>query len=185
MVVAMIESQAGLNAADEIAAVEGVDMLLVGANDLSVELGVPGRWTTLASTRPSCACSRSAKANGKAMGIGGLGGRPDLIRKYLELGAGYVSTGNDISFLHGRGHREAAAVRLVTPHDEGTKHEDLRLRRGSRRWPHRRPARGTGRRGLGHRPGAPNSTPSNSTGFGSKPLDGLLTVPPLRHRSAR
>ena len=39
------------------------------------------------------------RAHGKAVGIGGLGGRPDLIRRYLELGAGYVSTGNDISFL--------------------------------------------------------------------------------------
>jgi 2-keto-3-deoxy-L-rhamnonate aldolase RhmA len=33
------------------------------------------------------------------VGIGGLGGWPDLIRQYLELGAGYVSTGNDITFL--------------------------------------------------------------------------------------
>ena len=31
--------------------------------------------------------------------VGGMGGRPDLIKRYLELGAGYVSTGNDISFL--------------------------------------------------------------------------------------
>ena len=31
----------------------------------------------------------------------GIGGRPDLIHRYLELGASYVSTGNDISFLIG------------------------------------------------------------------------------------
>jgi 2-keto-3-deoxy-L-rhamnonate aldolase RhmA len=41
----------------------------------------------------------ACRAHGKAAGIGGLGGRPDLIRQYLGLGAGYVSTGNDISFL--------------------------------------------------------------------------------------
>jgi 2-keto-3-deoxy-L-rhamnonate aldolase RhmA len=41
----------------------------------------------------------ACRAHGKAIGIGGLGGRPDLIRRYQELGAKYVSTGNDISFL--------------------------------------------------------------------------------------
>jgi 2-keto-3-deoxy-L-rhamnonate aldolase RhmA len=99
MVVAMIESQAGLNAADEIAAVEGVDMLLVGANDLSVELGVPGEMDDPRIDAAFLRVLEVCKANEKAVGIGGLGGRPDLIRKYQELGAGYVSTGNDISFL--------------------------------------------------------------------------------------
>ena len=42
MVVAMIESQAGLDAVDAIASVDGVDVVLVGANDLSVALGVAG-----------------------------------------------------------------------------------------------------------------------------------------------
>jgi 2-keto-3-deoxy-L-rhamnonate aldolase RhmA len=33
--------------------------------------------------------------------VGGLGGQPDLMKKLLALGAQYVSTGNDISFLVG------------------------------------------------------------------------------------
>ena len=41
------------------------------------------------------------RTHGKTVGIGGIGGRPDLIQRYLDLGAGYVSTGNDISFLSG------------------------------------------------------------------------------------
>jgi 4-hydroxy-2-oxoheptanedioate aldolase len=99
MVVAMIESQAGLEAADEIAAVEGVDILLVGANDLSVELGIAGQMD---DPRVDAAFRRVldvCRNRGKVVGIGGLGARPDLIKKYRELGAGYVSTGNDISFL--------------------------------------------------------------------------------------
>ena len=101
MVVAMIESQRGLDAADEIAAVEGVDMLLVGANDLSVELGVAGKMD---DPRIDAAFKRVievSQKHRKATGLGGIGGRPDLIARYRELGAHYISTGNDVSFLLG------------------------------------------------------------------------------------
>lgn len=99
MVVAMIESQTGLDAADAIAAVAGIDVLLVGANDLSVELGVAGQVDHPLVHEAYLHVIDVCKARGKAIGVGGMGGRPDLIKRYLELGAGYVSTGNDISFL--------------------------------------------------------------------------------------
>lgn len=99
MVVAMIESQAGLDAVEEIAAVDGVDMLLVGANDLSVELGIAGQMDDPQIHKAFLRVIEACRANGKSIGIGGLGGWPDLIRQYQALGAGYVSTGNDISFL--------------------------------------------------------------------------------------
>ncbi|MER6426002.1 aldolase/citrate lyase family protein [Streptomyces sp. NPDC001137] len=99
MVVTQIESQAGLDAAAAIAAVDGVDILFVGASDLSVELGVPGQVDHPEVHKAFLHVIDACRAHGKAVGIGGLGGRPDLVRQYLELGAGYVSTGNDISFL--------------------------------------------------------------------------------------
>lgn len=99
MVVAMIESQAGLDAVEDIAAVDGVDMLLVGANDLSVELGIAGQMDHPKVHDAFLRVIKACQANGVSVGIGGLGGWPDLIRQYLDLGAGYVSTGNDISFL--------------------------------------------------------------------------------------
>jgi 4-hydroxy-2-oxoheptanedioate aldolase len=99
MVVAMIESQTGLDSADAIAAVDGVDMLLVGANDLSVEMGIAGQMDDprihAAFLHVIDVCSK----HGKAVGLGGIGGWPDLIQQYLKLGASYVSTGNDITFL--------------------------------------------------------------------------------------
>lgn len=99
MVVPMIESRGGLDAADAIASVDGVDMLLVGANDLSVELGVAGQMDHPQIDAAYRHVIEACRKHGKAIGIGGLGGRPDLIRRYQELGANYVSTGNDISFL--------------------------------------------------------------------------------------
>ena len=99
LVVAMIESQTGLDAADDIAAVDGVDMLLVGANDLSVELGVAGQMDHPLVDEAYLRVLQVCQTHGKAVGVGGMGGRPDLISRYLELGASYVSTGNDITFL--------------------------------------------------------------------------------------
>ncbi|MEU4895111.1 aldolase/citrate lyase family protein [Streptomyces sp. NPDC044780] len=99
MVVAQIETRAGLAAVEEIAAVEGVDVLLVGANDLSLELGIAGRMDHPELHKAYLRVIEACRANGKTAGVGGLGGWPDLIRTYLDLGAGYVSTGNDISFL--------------------------------------------------------------------------------------
>ena len=43
LVIAQIESAAAVAAVDEIAAVDGVDVLFIGPRDLSHDLGVPGR----------------------------------------------------------------------------------------------------------------------------------------------
>ena len=43
--------------------------------------------------------SRPAEPKGRPWASAVWAGGPDLIRRYLELGARYVSTGNDISFL--------------------------------------------------------------------------------------
>lgn len=99
LVVAMVENQAGLDAVEDIAAVDGVDIVLVGANDLSVEFGVAGQMDHPRIHEAYLRVIEACQKHGKTVGVGGMGGRPDLIRRYLELGAGYVSTGNDISFL--------------------------------------------------------------------------------------
>jgi 2-keto-3-deoxy-L-rhamnonate aldolase RhmA len=65
LVVAMIEDREGLAALDEIAALDGVDVLLAGAADLSQALGVP--WQTgHAAVRDAVACvSDAARRHGK------------------------------------------------------------------------------------------------------------------------
>lgn len=97
--IAMIESQEGLDAAEEIAAVAGIDVLLVGANDITTERGVAGDYdhpvVEDAYNRTFAAC----RAHGKILGVGGLGSRSDLIRKYVALGGRYVSLGGDLPML--------------------------------------------------------------------------------------
>jgi 2-keto-3-deoxy-L-rhamnonate aldolase RhmA len=107
----MVEGLQALEAIDEIAAVEGVDLLLIGAGDLSTEMGIPGQMTdprmVQAVERIIDACVR----HGKACGLGGLGGHPDLLKKFVQRGARYVSTGSDLGFLQAAIAQKARFVR--------------------------------------------------------------------------
>ena len=84
---------------EEIAAVEGMDMMMIGTSDLTAEMGIAGKYddprVRAAYERTIAACRK----HGKHVGVGGLASRPDLIAQYVKLGARYVSTGTDLAFL--------------------------------------------------------------------------------------
>jgi 4-hydroxy-2-oxoheptanedioate aldolase len=101
MVIVQFESAAALEKMDEIMAVDGVDVALIGLNDLLADWGIPGQFDDPrvrdAYARTIAACRR----HGKHAGVGGLASRPDLMAEYLRMGARYVSTGTDLNFLIG------------------------------------------------------------------------------------
>lgn len=99
MIVAMIESPRGLAAAEEIAAVDGIDILLVGANDLCSSSGVPGNFDHPLVEEAYSRVIAICRKYGKTMGVGGLASRPDLMKKYVGMGGRYVSLGADLSML--------------------------------------------------------------------------------------
>ena len=99
MIVAMIESPEGLAAVEEIAAVPGIDILLVGANDLCSAHGIPGQFDNRIVESAYARTIEACLKNGKTMGVGGLASRPDLMKKYVAMGGGFVSLGADLSLL--------------------------------------------------------------------------------------
>ncbi len=99
MVVAMVETRDALDRVEEIAAVDGVDLLLFGSNDLTAELGIPGQFGHKKLREAYRRAIGAARSRGKHVGIGGLGSRPDLVAEIVAEGARYVSVGNDLSFL--------------------------------------------------------------------------------------
>jgi 4-hydroxy-2-oxoheptanedioate aldolase len=111
LVVVQFESAAALAAMEEIVAVDGIDMVMIGSNDLLADLGLAGQYDHPklheAYERSIAACRR----RGKHVGVGGLGTRPDLVEKFVQLGARYVSTGTDLAFLVAECGRRAKAVR--------------------------------------------------------------------------
>ncbi len=93
--------QLGLAAVNEIAAVPGVDILFIGTNDLCSSLGVPGQLDHELVHEAYRRTLEACRAHNKVLGVGGLASRPELIKKFVALGARYVSTGTDLSFLIG------------------------------------------------------------------------------------
>lgn len=100
-VVAMIESQRAVDVVDEILAVDGIDMLLIGAGDLSLDLGTPGDVAHPKMQEAHLKVIEAARKRSKHVGLGGLVSAPDLISRYVRLGARYISAGTDFDLLRG------------------------------------------------------------------------------------
>ena len=67
----MVETPAGIEHADAIAALDGVDMLALGANDLTAELGVPGDYDHPALREAVVAVAEACARHGKLFMLGG------------------------------------------------------------------------------------------------------------------
>ena len=94
----MIESADGVEAAQDIAAVEGVDVLFVGASDLSNALGAHGRVQDPAVTQAIERCALACASAGKVLGVGGVQ-EPEALRSVVRLGARFIAGGSDSAFL--------------------------------------------------------------------------------------
>ena len=111
LVVGMIESVAAVENVEVLASVEGLDMLLVGTNDLCNSLGVPGRLDHPSVREAYEHVAAGCRAKGKHFGVGGLNSRPDIAKEMIALGARYVSAGSDTGFLMGAATSAAKAFR--------------------------------------------------------------------------
>lgn len=92
-----IESVAGLEALDDIAAVDGVDGVFIGPADLAAsfgQLGNPGHPEVQAAIRDA---ARRIRAAGRAAGI--LSTDEAQARVYLEWGYTFVAVGTDVTLL--------------------------------------------------------------------------------------
>ena len=107
--IVQVESPSAADQADEIAAIDGVDVLFVGPADLSHSLGVPGQFADQryqdALRRVVAAC----QAHGKAAGI--LLYDHSTFRPHLDLGFTFVGLGADVSFVNDGAKTALAAAR--------------------------------------------------------------------------
>lgn len=95
----MIESRAALECIDEIAAVPGIDMLFVGAGDLSADMGLPGQPTHADVSAGIGQVLQAARNNGIAAGLGGLAGRQVFLAEWIGKGVQFISAGTDLGLL--------------------------------------------------------------------------------------
>ncbi len=106
-----IETAAGVEAAAEIAAVDGVDAVFVGPSDLSASLGLLGQQThpeVVAAVETVFAAVRAA---GTPVGVNAFD--PAAADAYLAAGADFVAVGADVALLARAS--EALAARFIAP----------------------------------------------------------------------
>lgn len=95
--VVQIETPEALNHLDEIAAIDGVDVLFIGPADLTMSLGIFGQFDHHLFTDAVKATVAAAQKAGKATGI--LIFNPDEYTRYYEMGIRMIACGADATFV--------------------------------------------------------------------------------------
>ncbi|KAF6820612.1 aldolase, partial [Colletotrichum plurivorum] len=77
-VILMIGTRRSVEEVEAIAAVDSVDVLLIGSNDLAIELGVPGNFASAEYRGALEAVSAACRKHGKKFGLAGVYDNPEL-----------------------------------------------------------------------------------------------------------
>ena len=108
-VTVQIETTAGVDAAAEIAAVEGVDAVFVGPSDLSASMGLLGQQTHPEVVSAVERVFAAVTAAGKPVGVNAFD--PSAADAYVTAGADFVAVGADVALLARAS--EALAARFI------------------------------------------------------------------------
>ena len=114
VVVVQIETPQAVENAEEIIALEGVDGLLLGPDDLKIQLGLPidTPWLESAPLRDAMRhVAEAARNAGKY--AGGIAPSQEALRETIEMGFQLVVGGGDVPFLRAAAQERLAALREV------------------------------------------------------------------------
>jgi 4-hydroxy-2-oxoheptanedioate aldolase len=95
-VLVQVETRAAMDQLESIAAVEGVDGIFIGPNDLAADLGYLGNWQHPEVWKVMEAAAKRIRKMGKAPGI--LVGEADG-QRCLDMGYVFVAVGSDLGLL--------------------------------------------------------------------------------------
>lgn len=114
-VIAMIESEDALNAIDEIASVDGVEVLLIGSADLTIDMGIPGQFHTERYRDAVQAVGKACRKHGKVLGVAGVYDNAEMHRWMVdEVGVKFMLLAQDASSI------ASGAARAVQALPEGS-----------------------------------------------------------------
>ncbi|MDX1886563.1 HpcH/HpaI aldolase family protein [Mycolicibacterium sp. 120270] len=105
VVAVMIETPDAVDASSEIAGVPGVDIVLIGASDLTAEMGIHGDYENAHFRRAVESVAAACREHGVALGVAGIKS-VDLLNRFVKMGLRFVSAGTDVGMM-----TEAATAR--------------------------------------------------------------------------
>ena len=98
LTVVMIESPEAVENADDIAAVDGIDVLLIGSFDLTSALGIAGQMGHRKLIDAYEAVGDACHKHDKVLGMGGINDDEDAAR-YIGMGSRFITTGSDHGYM--------------------------------------------------------------------------------------
>lgn len=115
VVAVMIETPEAVEAADAIAAVDGVDMILIGPSDLTAEMGIHGQYENDHFHSAVESVAAACRSHGVALGIAGIKS-VDLLNRFVGLGLRFISAGTDVGMMTEAASARAQALRGLQSH---------------------------------------------------------------------
>jgi 4-hydroxy-2-oxoheptanedioate aldolase len=114
IITVMVESPESVENANEIAAVEGVDMLLVGPMDLTAEMGIVGQLRHERFLDAFKRVADACRAHKKVLGVAGIFDVAQLTELYA-IGLRFINAGQDAGLLAQAARTRHDQVRAIAP----------------------------------------------------------------------
>ena len=95
LIVIMLETPKAIENADAIAAVPGVDVLLIGSNDLCMEMGIPAQFNSPKLLAAFETVLAACKKHNKWPGYGGVYDET-MSAKFIQMGMRFILSGGDL-----------------------------------------------------------------------------------------
>ena len=94
-----LESRQAIDNLEEIVKVEGIDCFIFGLWDLSFDIGCPGDVTSQEELKYVDKAIDILKRNGKAIGMATGRTDKDFLKKWLDRGITFITSGSDFDYL--------------------------------------------------------------------------------------
>src|SRR5216683_3300778 len=111
--IVMLETAEGIDNAAAIAALPGIDVLLIGSGDLTTDYGIPGQVDhprlRAAYQRVAAACTKHRRI----LGVGGIRHNVKLQGELVRLGARFVIAGTDTNYVLAGARADTEALRAI------------------------------------------------------------------------
>jgi 2-keto-3-deoxy-L-rhamnonate aldolase RhmA len=110
VVAVMVETPEAVEASGAIAAVEGIDMILIGPSDLTAEMGIHGQYENDHFHHAVDSVAAACRTHGVALGVAGIKS-VDLLGRFVGQGLRFISAGTDVGMMTDAATTRAQALR--------------------------------------------------------------------------
>jgi 2-keto-3-deoxy-L-rhamnonate aldolase RhmA len=112
LIAVMLETPEAVAQADEIAAVDGIDIVMIGTNDLALAMGHPQEFGHPDVVKAYETVAAACKRHGKYLGSGGVYD-PELVNRYCRIGVRFLLAAGESNLMMAAGRQRVDLLRKM------------------------------------------------------------------------